>query len=225
MSRGSEESCIFAENMRKRPDLIVELDRSLKAGLPGSVSQNKMAPGVRLENDRGLYRNAAVMILLYIRDERWHFVLMRRPEYPGAHSNQVSLPGGIHEEGDADLETTALRETREELGIDEASIHLVGKLSKLHIPVSGIEVTPFMGYHPKNPVFHPDPREVAYLIEVPVADLLTPDNEREEVRAILCKPVRVPYFNIGGEQVWGATAMILSEFSDVLRRLEWVDLQ
>ena len=80
---------------------------------------------------------------------------MRRPEYEGVHSNQVSLPGGIREDIDTDLGETALRETREELGIDDSSIQLMGKLSKLEIPVSGIEVTPFIGVHHDNPEFNP----------------------------------------------------------------------
>ncbi len=204
-------------------EFIDKLRRSLQGDLPGPVSQNKMAPGIRLENSRGLYRNAGVMILLYERQQQRHFVLMRRPEYSGTHSNQVSLPGGIHEEGDRDLEATALRETREELGIDDSAIVVIGRLSKLHIPVSGIEVSPYIGYYPGIPVFHPDPSEVSYLIEVPLSDLLSPEKVRDDIRTIHCKPVKVPYFHLGGEHVWGATAMILSEFVDVLRKLGQAD--
>ena len=204
---------------------ISKLFQALQKDLPGRGSQFKMAPEVRLENRHGFYRNAAVMILLYRNGERWHLVLMKRPEYAGAHSNQVSLPGGIHEDSDPDMEATALRETREELGIDDSSIRILGKLSKLQIPVSGIEVSPFIGIYPERPVFQPEPSEVAYLIEVPLTDLLSSANVREDIRTILCKLVRVPYYQIEEEQVWGATAMILSEFLDIVRNLEGVDLQ
>lgn len=177
-----------------------------------------MAPELRLENQLGEYRNAAVMILLYARAGSWHTVLMRRPEYVGAHSNQISLPGGKFESGDAGLRATALREIREETGIDDGLIRILGNLSPLHIPVSGIEVLPVIGYYPSEPDFQPDPSEVAYLIEAPLAALLDPGNTREKFRSILCKLVRVPYFQIGEEHVWGATAMILSEFLEIIRK-------
>ncbi|MFC2115320.1 NUDIX hydrolase [Bacteroidota bacterium] len=210
----------------ERPNgFISQLSQLLKEDLPGQASQYKMAPGVRLENRHGFYQNAAVMILLYRNENAWHTVLMRRPDYKGAHSNQVSLPGGKHEDRDIDLKATALRETHEELGIDDSAIRILGKLSRLHIPVSGIEVSPYVGVFPEKPVFKPNPAEVAYLIEVSLMDLLAPENVREELRTLLNKPVMVPYYQIGEEQIWGATAMVLSEFLDVVSRLEEFDLQ
>jgi len=211
--------------MSGKNEFIYKLSQALKGDLPGPESQYRMAPALRLENSHDIYRNAAVMIMLYQKDGEWHLVLMRRPEYEGVHSNQVSLPGGIREDIDTDLGETALRETREELGIDDSSVQLLGKLSKLEIPVSGIEVTPFIGVHHEIPVFNPDTSEVAYLIEVPIANLVLPANIRQEHRTILCKLVKVPYYQIGKEQVWGATAMILSEFLDLVRSLKEVDLQ
>lgn len=202
--------------MEEKDPLINKISASLKGKLPGRDSQFKMAPGVRLENNQGFYRNAAVMILLYRKEGKWHFILMKRPEYAGAHSGQVSLPGGIHEKEDPDMLATALRETREELGVDENFIRVLGSLSRLQIPVSGIEVSPFVGVYPPDPEFRPDPAEVDYLIEVPLDDLVNPSLVKDDVRAIHCRMVRVPYFSLEGEQVWGATAMILSEFLDVL---------
>ena len=206
---------------RKTPEnielFIDQLALDLKSILPGRKAQYKMAPELRLENRHGYYLNAAVMILLFIRADSWHTVLMKRPEYAGAHSNQISLPGGKFEDNDADLEETALREIREEIGIDDKRIRVLGKLSRLHIPVSGIEVLPVVGFYPDRPDFQPDPSEVAYLIEVPLKDLLDPGNTREKIRTLMCKLVKVPYFKIGKEQVWGATAMILSEFLEVIR--------
>ena len=219
------EIIIFVENMERTDGFISKLSQSLRKGLPGPESQFKMAPELRLKNRHGFYHNAAVIILLYKNEERWHLVLMRRSEYAGAHSKQVSLPGGKHEDRDPDLEATALRETREELGIDDSAIRILGELSRLHIPVSGIEVSPFVGVYPEKPAFRPEPSEVAYLIEVPLSDLLSPEDVREKMRTLVNKPVRVPYYRIGEEQIWGATAMILSEFLDVVRSLEGVDLQ
>ena len=203
------------ENIEK---FIDELEQGLKTSLPGSKAQYKMAPELRLENRHGYYRDAAVMILLYIKDGTWYIVLMKRPEYAGAHSNQISLPGGKSEESDADLNETSLREIKEELGIDDGRIRVLGNLSRLHIPVSGIEVLPVVGYYPGDVSFNPDSAEVAYLIEVRLEDLLHPRNTREKFRTLMCKLVRVPYFQIGEEHVWGATAMILSEFLEVIRK-------
>ena len=206
---------------RKTPEnieiFIDQLALDLKSILPGRKAQYKMAPELRLDNRHGYYQNAAVMILLFIRAGSWHTVLMKRPEYAGAHSNQISLPGGKFEESDADLQETAMREIREEIGIDDKQIQILGCLSRLHIPVSGIEVLPLVGFYPDEPDFQPDPSEVTYLIEVPLEDLLNPVNSREKYRTLMCKLVKVPYFKIGEEQVWGATAMILSEFLEVIR--------
>jgi 8-oxo-dGTP pyrophosphatase MutT (NUDIX family) len=206
---------------RKTPEnieiFIDQLALDLKSILPGRKAQYKMAPELRLDNRHGYYQNAAVMILLFIRAGSWHTVLMKRPEYAGAHSNQISLPGGKFEESDADLQETAMREIREEIGIDDKQIRILGCLSRLHIPVSGIEVLPLVGFYPDEPDFQPDPSEVAYLIEAPLEDLLNPVNSREKYRTLMCKLVKVPYFKIGVEQVWGATAMILSEFLEVIR--------
>ncbi len=153
-----------------------QLEQDLRSGLPGQKAQYRMAPELRLEDHHGDYRNAAVMILLYIRHGAWHTVLMKRTEYPGVHSNQVSLPGGKFEEGDDSLLVTALREVREETGIDDSRIRILGSLSRLHIPVSGIEVWPVVGCFPEEPVFQPDPAEVAYLLEAKLVDLLNPRN-------------------------------------------------
>jgi 8-oxo-dGTP pyrophosphatase MutT (NUDIX family) len=196
---------------------LEELGEALKSKLPGRKAQNRMAPELRLENNHGYYQNAAVMILLYIKEGFWNIVLMKRPEYEGAHSNQIGLPGGKFEKGDGDLIHTALRETKEELGIDDGRIRILGNLSQLHIPVSGIEVLPVVGFYSGTPVFKPNRSEVAYLIEARVEDLLHPRNTREKFRTLMCKLVRVPYFQIGEEHVWGATAMILSEFLEVIR--------
>ncbi len=218
------EICIFAGWMEEKNNFIEELRLSLQENLPGQESQMKMAAQVRLENKHDFYRNAAVMILLYLDGGKWQFVLMKRPEYKGAHSNQVSLPGGINEDIDHDLKSTALRETREELGIDDSMIQVLGGLTKLTIPVSGIEVSPYVGVFPEKPVFHPEPSEVSYLIEVPLADLLNPNKIKESVRTILGNPIKVPYFHLKEEQVWGATAMMLAEFNDVIINLKGIHL-
>ena len=201
-------------------NFVAQLKTLLASELPGPKAQYKMAPELRLGDEHARYKNAAVLILLYQKKGQVYTVLMKRPEYTGAHSNQISFPGGKFEKDDGDLHVTALRETNEELGIDDTRIHVLGELSPLEIPVSGMEVLPVVGYYPDLPQFSPDPSEVQYLIEVSLSYFLQADTRQESIKTILCKLVRVPYYNINGNQVWGATAMILSEFLEIVRKID-----
>ncbi len=162
---------------------------------------------------------AAVMILMYPHRESVFMVLIKRNEYDGPHSGQVSFPGGAEEAGDRTLEHTALRETREELGISE-EIRVLGTLTPLHIPVSNFFVTPVVGFTGARPAFHPDPSEVQYLIEVPVHSLLDPDNRQTETVLRHGTSIEAPYYRAGNDKIWGATAMIMSEFLQLAARLQ-----
>ena len=151
------------------------------------------------------------MILLYPSDGEICLVLIKRNEYDGPHSAQVSLPGGAWEAGDGSLENTALRETREELGIDN-DIEILGTLSELHIPVSNFLVLPFVGCTGQAPVFIPDASEVQFVIEIPLKELLDPGNRGSDRFERHGSTVVAPFYRVGKEKVWGATAMMLSEF-------------
>lgn len=157
--------------------------------------------------------------MIYPKKNVPHIVLMKRPEYNGAHSGQVSFPGGKKEIEDVDLQATALRETEEETGILRSEIQVIGKLTELYIPPSGFLVEPYVGYLDAQPIFTPDEREVAELIEMPL-DLLLDDTivERKKIH-IKSHNVYIdtPYFNIQEHVVWGATCMMLSELKQILR--------
>lgn len=142
---------------------------------------------------------------------------MKRPEYEGSHSGQISLPGGKIEINDTSLAHTALRETNEELGISEENIQILGNLTSLKIQVSGFEVNPFVGFLKVKPLWKPDPNEVKYLIETPVNTLLDPSTTMVENRNLHNKNIDVPFFYIRNEKIWGATAMILSEFVEIIK--------
>ena len=148
-------------------------------------------------------------------------VLILRTSDHGVHSGQVSFPGGKKEESDRSLEDTALRETEEEIGIKKNDVKVIGHLSELYIPTSGFLVQPFVGYLNKKPLFHPDKNEVQKLIEVPLF-LIMDDGIVKETTILKSKTrnqkseIRIPYFDIHGEVVWGATAMILSELKEIL---------
>ena len=154
--------------------------------------------------------HAAVLALFYPSDEKTHLVFIKRNEYDGPHSAQVSFPGGAREAGDLTLEETALRETCEELGIS-GQIEVLGSLTPLHIPVSNFMVFPFVGWMEEIPVFRPDPAEVQYVIEASLASLLDPSNSDSETLFHHGRPIEAPFYRVGQEKIWGATAMMLSE--------------
>ncbi|MGO8693997.1 MAG: NUDIX hydrolase [Rectinemataceae bacterium] len=184
--------------------------------LPGSAAQNRMAPPHRGALDsRANYRDAAVLVLLYPRGGSLRFPLTLRSEATSTHKGQVSLPGGAREEGESLLDT-ALRETREEIGVDPDGVEVLGGLSALDIPHSGFHVQPFVAVAREVPRFLPEPREVAELIEAVLDELLAEDAAQLEERRVGAEPVMVPFYRLGGHKVWGATAMILAELRELL---------
>jgi 8-oxo-dGTP pyrophosphatase MutT (NUDIX family) len=175
-----------------------------------------MAPGMpRAEVAGKEFRDAGVLILIYPLEEQFHLVLIKRTEYEGAHSRQVSLPGGMYEPEDRIIERTALREAAEETGLNASEVMVAGMLTPLYIPVSRIMVHTFVGMLDQRPDFRHDPDEVEYLIETRVESLMHKDCRKTRTMILDGKDVEIPYYDVDGEQVWGATAMILSEFLEV----------
>ncbi len=165
-------------------------------------------------------KNAAVLILLFENDSELHITLIKRTEYEGVHSGQISFPGGMKEPSDRDLLHTAMRETSEETGIKAEDIKIAGKLSPIYIPVSKFKVQPFVGYLEYAPEFCPDPVEVDHMIIVPVKHLLKPEYLKKEKWNLSGEEVWVPFYSFNHYKIWGATAMILSEFMDVIEGIE-----
>ena len=192
---------------------------ALKRPLPGLAAQARLAPPYRLEQLRQTppddARPAGVLILLYPHIGALHFPLTRRTDGVEKHKGQISLPGGAQEEGETLLDT-ALRETREEIGVAVGAGSVLGGLSPMYIPPSGFLVTPFVAALPERPTFSTLEHEVAELIEVPVTALLDPALVRREMWNLRGVDVEVPFFQIGPHKVWGATAMVLSEFAAVI---------
>ena len=201
------------------------LKSELAKQLPGEEAHFMMMPIARNDNlikpsGKISPLKSAVLILLY-EDEYQHlrFPLIQRPTYNGAHSGQVSLPGGKAEKDDANIFHTALRETEEEIGIDASNIEVVGQLTDLFIWVSNFLVTPIVGITHKKPVFTKDDNEVETIIETDLYDIINPAKRKEDTIVVRDKfRIQTPYFEIDSRVVWGATAMILSEFSMVIGR-------
>ncbi|HOP04811.1 MAG TPA: CoA pyrophosphatase [Tenuifilaceae bacterium] len=189
--------------------------------LPGSSAQNRMSPslpsGLLLSRTpNSSTRDSAVLICLFPNsNSKTSTILIKRTVYNGAHSGQVSFPGGKYEEGDSDLSYTALRETQEEIGISSEQIVLIGKLTPLFVPVSNLMVTPYVGYIESLPALHLNVQEVEYTIEVAIEEFNKIENKSVKTMCINQTPISAPYYSISGEQIWGITAMIISEFSEL----------
>lgn len=163
---------------------------------------------------------AAVNILLYLKDNEWYFPLMVRTENErDRHSGQISLPGGKKEDEDKTFEDTAKRETSEEMGIDEHYVRIIREMSPIYIPPSNFYVRPFVSYTKKNPQFLLQEAEAMELIEFPVSSLLNLTETPEMMALPSSRGVEVPVINFNGYIIWGATSMILSEFSILLKNL------
>lgn len=191
--------------------------------LPAAVSHEKMMPLERKEllekmNFKKINpKEAAVTMLFYPKNKETHLVLIVRNSYEGVHSAQIAFPGGKFEPEDVDFQTTALRETEEEIGISRDKIEIVKAFSSLYIPPSNFMVYPFLGICKEEIQFVPDPAEVAAIIELPLKvfrddRILTIENLSTSYASL----IEVPAFKIDGHIVWGATAMMLSELRDVL---------
>jgi 8-oxo-dGTP pyrophosphatase MutT (NUDIX family) len=205
-------------------DFIEKLSHRLSQPLPGERGQSKMASFKRqielaqrpMPDD---HKVACVMNLLFLKDDAWHLILIQRTKNPrDKHSGQISFPGGRHEVADGALVNVALRETTEEIGIAAEDITVLGRLTDLYIPVSNFRVFPFVGVLQSEPVFTPQPGEVEHIIVLPLAHFQNPENQKfidmEVYNGMILKDV--PYFDLHGKILWGATAMIISEFLTVL---------
>lgn len=196
-----------------------ELDASLRDALarplPGLAAQLRMAPRPRPPAwQPDVFpeeaRRAAALVLVYPVENRPHLVLTLRASDLPFHRGQVSLPGGAIHAGES-IEEAARREAREEIGLQDALVCVLGRLTPVHISVSGFVLWPVIATAAARPPFAPDAREVARLLEVPVELLAHPARLRRETRLHDGQPIEVPYFDLSGERVWGATAMVISE--------------
>lgn len=205
------------------PEFIQSLRQRLQEPLPGLEAQLEMAPLGRRTNVKGIRipedaRKSAVMILLYPGEKgEIYLPIQERNAYKGVHSQQMGLPGGGVEEVDENFEATALRETEEEIGVPAHGVEVLGRLSELYIPPSNYLVQPIVGALVKRPQFKLDRQEVAALIETPLKTFLEASNiGTSVVEHRSGTKLEVPRFLVENRIVWGATAMMMSEFRQVV---------
>ncbi|MGJ3234291.1 NUDIX hydrolase [Marivirga sp.] len=203
-------------------DIGAFLKERLQKPLPGDIAHKYMMAQPIGQRFKMQYekppKNGAVMIALYPDEGKIYFPLMQRPPYQGIHGGQVSLPGGKKEESDHDLIETAIRETFEEIGVKISDNEVIGSLSDLNVTASNFIVKPIISILKKKPDFIRDPREVEHIFHAEVQHLIHPQT-LQETELTVAQEVRLkaPFFNIEDKVVWGATAMILSEFVEILK--------
>lgn len=206
------------------PDL---LRRRLAASLPGLDAQLRMAPRPVFRPDPSVtatLRPAAALLLLYHHHNEWHLPLTVRGSQLRHHTGQVSLPGGRLDYPGESVEAAALREAHEEIGVVPSNVDVLGRLTPIPVVVSAHLLQPVVGTIASRPTFNIAAHEVERLIELPVKRLLEKDAVAWEERVRSLPPsgvMNVPYFEIEGARVWGATAMVLAEF---IALIEDVDL-
>ena len=207
-------------------NFLTSFRRTLESGLPGEEAHQLLMPMKRplssvAKAKTSDYRESAVGIVLHPFKDSIHCILIRRPSYEGAHSGQISFPGGKRDTSDIDLEFTARRECLEEIALPHQHAELIHPLTEVFIPVSKFSVQPYIFFTDNLPKLKPDEREVEEIISFDLFDLT-----RHNQIPTTSIPINagftmkdVPYFDIHGHVVWGATAMMLGEMKVLLERM------
>jgi len=205
------------------PNLTEQLKYIITHHLPGEDAHLPMSPVGRGKSSEALanatdYRQSAVAIILFKSQEEYRIILTQRVAYEGTHGGQISFPGGRKEEENKDFSDTAIRETYEEIGIQLRSDLLIGKLTDVFIPVSSFLVHPYVFFYDKDPVFTNN-YEVSETFSISITDLLAKSSI--SVMDIIVGnnfKMKVPCFRINQKEIWGATAIMLNELKEIIKR-------
>jgi len=157
------------------------------------------------------FHRAGVLVPLILTEGEARLLFTRRTDHVETHKGQISFPGGMKDADDGDIVRTALRETEEELGIGANLIEVRGLLDDIAVP-SGFIITPVVGILQGVPPLSPNPQEVAEAFTVPLDFFLDPASGRTEVREFRGSSRVVWFYQYGGHNIWGATAMIVRSF-------------
>ena len=195
--------------------LAARLASPLPGPMVGSRFESKPRFGRHYDCAPPDARQAAVLILLYPHQDRWHLPLTLRPADLPDHPGQISLPGGAIEPGESGSQA-ALREFHEELGDPTLELRVLGHLSPLYVHASNFRVEPWVAVAPRRPQWSPSRIEVAQLLEVPLDHLLDPANLGCHERQYQGQSYVAPHFAWKDHSIWGCTCMILGELVTIL---------
>lgn len=198
------------------------LKAALQGELPGIDAHSKMLPpGRRLKSfdyELESVKQSSVLVLIFPIDNKLYTCLTKRPSTMKYHPGQISFPGGKIEKEDVSAEMAALREAHEEVGVDASAIDVLGKLSDFYLEISKFSIQPFLAWANQKPEFLLNANEVEELILFPVTDFVESEIILETELQTLTGELRVKYYPFNGKIVWGATAMILSELIEILKK-------
>ena len=207
-------------------DFIKFIPKIEKEKLLSTDAHIKMAPLERIsylkeENYKDKNpKKAAVLMLIYPKNEIAHLALIVRNSYPGVHSSQIGFPGGKVEETDFNLEETALRETHEEVGVHPDKVRIIKTFSEIYIPPSNFLVYPFLAYSNHELDFTLQKEEVAAIIELPITKFMDDSIIVSKLmNTSYSKNIEVPCFKVDDHYIWGATAMMMSELKEMLKKV------
>jgi len=200
--------------------LAVDLIAALAKPLPGAPAHALMAPRPRrawpASGAPEHVRDAAGLLLVFPgAGGRAHVVLTVRAGTLERHGGQVSLPGGVVEPGES-YANAALREAQEEIALDATLVRIAGALTPIDIPVSRFRLHPIVGLSDARPALTPADGEVARILDIAVDDLTATGCVVQTTRERDGQRIEVPAFCVDGEDIWGATAMVLAEFLSLL---------
>jgi len=178
-----------------RPPLVSRLKAKLTANPAETASFPELVP-------------AGVLAPLFFKDQAPHLLFTQRTFTVKDHRGQISFPGGVKDAGDADLQTTALRETWEEIGLEPQAVEMLGALPPV-TTITGYRITPFVGLIPYPYEFHPNSLEVKRLLFLPLEGFYPAERWSSGNYRYQGHLTRVCYWRCNREVIWGATARIL----------------
>lgn len=204
---------------------INDIKQKLQQPLPGYLSHKKMSTAnrdeelLRFKANPQKAKKSAVLILLFNENERLKVVFIRRSFYVGIHAGQIAFPGGRYEEQDLNVRTTALREIEEEIGVNPDQVEIIGRLTDIYVPPSNFLISVFVGFMKEKPMFTADEREVDEIIEVDLDEFFKAGviQEKEFVVPSNNYLVLAPYYKVKNADIWGASAMVMTELLDLLQ--------
>lgn len=161
-------------------------------------------------------RRAGVLLIFYPKNGEAHILFTKRSQEVAEHKGEISFPGGAYDTQDKTILQTALRESREELGLNVSEFEILGELDDVYVPPTRFLITPFVAFMNQPPKPKPSLLEISEVLEIPASELLNPSIFREEVREAAGMKRQLQFYSYGQYVIWGATARILRQFLDLV---------